>query len=69
MEFKPVGNLGRNIKTYRAKRGLTQAECASYATVTQQMWAAWENNARVPSVKMLFFMAQLLDCTMEQLCE
>lgn len=69
MEFKPIGNLGRNIKTYRKKKGLTQAECASAASVGQSMWASWENNTRVPSIKMLFFTSQLLGCTMEQLCE
>lgn len=69
MEFKPIGNLGRNIKEYRMRKGFTQEECAKYASVGQSMWASWETNARVPSVKALFFIAQLLDCTMEQLCE
>lgn len=56
-----------NIKTIRKERGQTQAEVASSLRITRAAYTNIENGKRDPDTATLKAMAQLFDCTTDEL--
>lgn len=61
--------MGNNIRAERARRGLTQSALADIVGVVPMSIARWETGTAEPSVRHLFKMAQLFDCTPEYLLD
>ena len=59
--------VGRNLKKYREKAGLTQAVVAQRARVARLSVQAYENAYRSPSLETLFRLADVLGVTPEAL--
>lgn len=53
--------INENIKKYRKKRGLTQAEMAKQLHVVRQTVSKWESGKSVPDADVIVKMAELLD--------
>lgn len=56
-----------NILSYRKKAGLTQADVAKALGVSDAAVCQWEKGESMPSVSRLVSLANLLDCTVDQL--
>ena len=56
-----------NIKELRRKAGLTQAEFAAAAGVTQSTVSQWESGITFPSTTNLPKIAEILGCTVSDL--
>ncbi|MBR4431281.1 MAG: helix-turn-helix transcriptional regulator [Clostridiales bacterium] len=59
--------LGKNIKTYRKNKGLTQEELADLLNVTPQAVSKWESENGLPDVSMLIPLAQALGVSTDAL--
>ena len=59
--------LGRYIKTYRIKKGLTQAELAEIVNVATGMIGCYERGEKAPSRDMLFELARILGFSLDAL--
>lgn len=57
------------LKEYRVKKGYTQTQVAEALGVTPVCITQWENGARRPNVVMLKKLAELLECTADDLLE
>ena len=63
-----MGNtLGKNIKTFRKNKGLTQEELAELLNITPQAVSKWESENGLPDVSMLIPLAQVLGVTTDTL--
>ncbi len=60
--------LGLNLKKYRNEAGLTQEKLAELADVSLAHVNSIENVRGVPSVAVLFKIADVLKVTLDQLC-
>ena len=60
-------DLGRNIKEYRLKYGLSQKDLADRLFVTYQAVSRWENNQAEPSIDTLNSMASIFGCTINDI--
>lgn len=60
-------SIGNVIRTYRKKRGLTQAEMAERLGVTTPAVNKWENNNTQPDISLLAPIARLLGITTDTL--
>lgn len=59
-----------NLAYLRAKAGLSQRELADKLFVSQQMVGAMEIGIKTPSMNMLIRLAEVLDCSINDLvCE
>ena len=59
-----------NLADLRAKAGLSQRELADKLFVSQQMVGAMETGIKTPSMNMLIRLAEVLDCSINDLvCE
>jgi transcriptional regulator with XRE-family HTH domain len=59
-----------NLAYLRAKAGLSQRELADKLFVSQQMVGAMETGIKTPSMNMLIRLAEVLDCSINDLvCE
>lgn len=56
-----------NLSQKRISRDMTQAELASKLGVAQNTVAQWETGKRSPRIYMLKKIAQLFDCTIDDL--
>jgi len=56
-----------NIKYYREREGLTQAELAEKSFVDQSTVSKWESGENPPRRRLLPVIAQALNCTVEDL--
>ncbi len=56
-----------NLKTLRRKAGLTQSEISAAIGVAQNTISNWENGERMPSTNMLPKIAEILNCTIDEL--
>ena len=56
-----------NFKALRRKAGLTQSELSSAIGVAQNTISNWENGERMPSASMLPRLAEILNCTIDEL--
>ncbi|MBD5522181.1 MAG: helix-turn-helix domain-containing protein [Lachnospiraceae bacterium] len=59
--------LGKVIRTYRKKKGLTQEEVASRLGVTTPAVNKWENGVTYPDITLLAPIARLLDISLDTL--
>ena len=59
--------LGKNIKTYRKNKGLTQEELAELLNITPQAVSKWESESGLPDVSMLIPLAQVLGVSTDAL--
>ncbi len=57
------------LKEYRLKKGFTQKQIAEALGVVPSCVTQWENGVRNPDVFMLKKLAELLDCTTDELLE
>lgn len=55
------------IKKYRKQRNMTQQQLANALKVTQGAVNHWEHGKAKPKLEKLLEMAQLFDCTVEDL--
>lgn len=63
-----MGNtLGKNIKTFRKNKGLTQEELAELLNITPQAVSKWESENGLSDVSMLIPLAQVLGVTTDTL--
>lgn len=60
-------DVGRNIANYRKLKGLTQAELAKVAKMSEGYLAAIEEGRRKPKIKTLARIAKCLDLELELL--
>ena len=56
-----------NIKTFRERRGISQAELARLLSVSQQTVSGWERGAKNPRLEKLPSLANLLGCSIADL--
>ena len=59
--------LGQKIKKLRNEKGLTQKDLANLVNVTFQTVSKWENDENEPDVSTLRRLAQLFECSMDDL--
>lgn len=59
--------MENNIKVYRAKKDLTQAELARDVGVTRQTISALERGEYNPSLELAYKLADYLECDIEEL--
>lgn len=59
--------IGKVIRTYRKKKGLTQEEMANRLGVTAPAVNKWENGVSQPDIQLLAPIARLLDVSLEEL--
>lgn len=59
--------MNKSIKTLRKKMGFTQKELAKEMNVTQATVALWENNKSFPSTNKLIKLANVLNCSVDEL--
>ncbi len=55
------------LYNYRHKAGLTQAQLAQKIGVSKACIGMWENGNRSPNISTLKKLAQILDCTVDEL--
>lgn len=56
-----------NIKAIRKKRGLKQIEIAKKLNIAQSAVAAWETGKAFPKAETLIALADVLDCSVDEL--
>ena len=59
--------VGKNIKKYRERKGLTQEQLAEQLCVTRQAVSNWENEKTQPDVETLHKISCALECSVEEL--
>jgi molybdate-binding protein/DNA-binding XRE family transcriptional regulator len=65
--MSPTGSLHNLVRTYRLQRGWAQAELAERAGISRTAVSAIEGERLVPSVATALALAQVFDCTVEEL--
>ncbi|MCR5462151.1 MAG: helix-turn-helix domain-containing protein [bacterium] len=60
-------DFGANIKEFRTKKGMTQKDLANELNVTAQAVSRWENNEVEPSISTINQMAELFNCSIDEL--
>ena len=66
-EKKPFLEQGQRIKTMIDNRGLTQAETARRAFISQTCLSRYISGVRVPDAITLSFLASALECSLDYL--
>lgn len=59
--------LGKNIKTFRKNKGLTQEELAELLSITPQAVSKWESETGLPDVSMIIPLAKVLGVSTDAL--
>lgn len=59
--------FSKNLKTLRAKQGLSQKELANQLHVERSTVAGWETKDRMPDVFLLIRIADIFDTTLDEL--
>lgn len=59
--------IGRNIKSFRDNKNITQSELADKLCVTRQAVSNWENEKTEPDIETLHKIADVLEVTIEEL--
>ena len=59
--------VGKNIKNFRAEKGLTQEELAEKLAVTRQAVSNWETENTQPDIDTLQKIAQVLEVSVEEI--
>lgn len=60
-------SFGEKIKELRTKKGMTQKALAEELNVTSQAVSRWENDEVEPSISTISQMAELFDCSIDEL--
>ena len=60
-------DFGNSIKEFRTKKGMTQKDLAIKLNVTAQAVSRWENNEVEPSISTINQMAELFECSIDEL--
>lgn len=60
-------NLPESIKTVRHRKGIQQKDLAEMIGVKPSMLCQVETGVRTPSLAMLFNMAKVLNCSLDEL--
>lgn len=63
----PFMEIGKQIKTHRAKFGLSQEEFADKIFVTRQTVSNWENDKSYPDINSLVLMAEVFGVSLDSL--
>ena len=63
-EFK---NVAGNIRKYRKRKNLTQAQLAEMFSVTSQNISKWEKGISMPDISNLWKLAQFFSISLEEL--
>lgn len=61
-------NTGEVIRARREALGITQAAAAARLGITQAMLCQLERGSKLPSLPLARQLAQLLHCTLDELC-
>lgn len=61
--------ITQSIQRYREQRGISQADLALAAKVSQGSISMYENGERTPSLQVLVRIAAALNCTVDDLIE
>lgn len=64
-----MNELAALIRRTRVLSGLSQPAAAEQAAVSQQTWAAWETGTRIPSIKRIGLIADVLGLTQTELAD
>ncbi len=59
--------IGSNVKRFRELNNLTQAELARRVNVSQVMINRIEHNTKMPSLVLIIDIANVLNCTLDDL--
>ncbi len=62
-------SIGKNIKTFRKIKGMTQSELAEQLGVTMQAVSKWETGNGMPDVSMIVPLAKIFNVTADKLLE
>lgn len=62
------GNISANVRSFRKKSGLTQAELSAKTGVGTSMLCQIEKGTKVPSLGTALEIAKALGCTVDELC-
>lgn len=65
----PDNKIARNIRAMRCRRGITQAELASRAGVSGGHLCECESGKKIPSLKLIQKLANVLDCRVSELID
>ncbi len=60
--------LGKNIKTLRKRKGLSQVELAVAINVYPDYISWWESGKRLPSLNFVMALADFFGITLDELC-
>ena len=59
--------LGDNIRLFRERKRMSQAELAEYCGITPSMVSQYESNGKIPNFVLCMKIAQLLEVSAEEL--
>lgn len=62
-------SIGKNIKTLRNQRNMTQGELADKLNVTNKAVSSWENDRTEPNMGMIEQMCRVFQCTKTELID
>lgn len=62
-------SIGKNIKTIRNQRNMTQGELADKLNVTNKAISSWENDRTEPNMGMIEQMCRVFQCTKTELID
>ncbi len=60
-------NIGRNIRTFRQQKGVTQEQLAAHLGLSYQAVSKWETNANTPDIALLPEIAQFFGTSIDAL--
>jgi len=61
--------FGANLRDFRKASGLTQKELGDRIGVTSQAVCKWENDTRVPKMRDVLKICEVLGCTLDDLAK
>ena len=67
MTSKDMNHLGNNLRLFRMRRGLSQAEIAEQIPVTVTYYSDIERGRKQPAIGILLSIAKVLDVTLDEL--
>ena len=62
-----IATLSRNLREMREKKGLTQKDLADRLSLSDKTISKWETERSIPDVFTLLKIAELFDCTLDDL--
>lgn len=62
-----MNTIGETIVRLRRKQGLTQEALSALIGVSPQSVSKWENNANMPDISLLPLLADIFQCSLDEL--